>query len=124
MRCCIVLGLYKKLSLQNAGTKEKSALTLAPFPERTVIQILGDKTFTCCPRSIVGQKIEASTLVVVNWKFVKTGSNIYFGNNCKFLSCNSVLANLCSILFLKKRPFLEVSVPFFGQYFADSTSGC
>ena len=88
----LCLDFYKKLSLHNAGTNEKSTLTLAPFLERTVVQIFGDKTFTCCLRHIVGQKLETSSSVFVNWKFVKTSSNIYFGNNCKSSSADEATA--------------------------------
>ena len=59
--------------------------------------------------------METSSSVFVNWKFVKTSSNIYFGNNCKFLSFNSFQRYLCCIPFLKKHPFIWISVPFFGR---------
>ena len=61
--------------------------------------------------------METSSSVFVNWKFVKTSSNIYFGNNCKFLSFNSFRRNLCCIPFLKKHPFIGISVPFLGRLF-------
>ena len=59
--------------------------------------------------------METSSSVFVNRKFVKTSSNIYFGNNCKFLSFNSLQRNLCCIPVLKKHPFIGISVPFFGR---------
>ena len=61
--------------------------------------------------------METSSSVFVNWKFVKTSSNIYFGNNCTFLSFNNFRRNLCCIPFLKELPLIEISVPFFGRLF-------
>ena len=61
--------------------------------------------------------METSSSVFVNRKFVETCSNIYFGNNCKFLVFNSFQRNLCCIPFLKKHPFIGISVPFLGRLF-------
>ena len=48
--------------------------------------------------------------IFVNRKFVEASSKINVENNCKFLSLDSVLLNLCCIPFLEKISFLEISV--------------
>ena len=67
--------------------------------------------------------MKAICLVFVNRKFVDASSKINVGYNHKFLSFESVLLNLCCIPYLKKLPFVDISVPFLVGCSADSASG-